>query len=55
MLSSNKTLKNQYLNEVISERDIDIARGGIYPKLSVTAGYDYLNSTEKLMAFPNFF
>ena len=48
MLSSNKTLKNQYLNEMITERDIDIARGGIYPRLSVTAGYDYLNSTRKI-------
>jgi outer membrane protein TolC len=51
MLSSNKNLKNQYLNEIISERDIDIARGGIYPRLSVTAGYDYLNSTRRITGF----
>ncbi|MCW8848709.1 MAG: TolC family protein [Melioribacteraceae bacterium] len=53
MLSSNKNLKNQYLNEIIAERDIDIARGGIYPRLSVTAGYDYLNSTRKITGLPS--
>jgi outer membrane protein TolC len=52
MLSSNKTLKNQYLNEIISERDIDIARGGIYPRLSLSAGYDFLNSNRKVSGFP---
>lgn len=52
MLESNKTLKNQYLNEIISNRDIDIARGGIYPKLSVNAGYDYLNSRRQTDGFP---
>lgn len=52
MFESNKTLKNQYLNEIISNRDIDIARGGIYPKLSLNAGYDYLNSRTKIDGFP---
>ena len=52
MLASNKTLKNQYINELISERDIDIARGGIYPSLSLNAGYDYLWSNQKLNDFP---
>ena len=52
MLSSNKTLKNQYLNEVISDRDIDIARGGMYPRLSLNAGYDYLNSNRKISGLP---
>ncbi len=52
LLASNKTLKNQYLNEVISERDIDIARGGMYPRISLTAGYDYLNSKQKVSNFP---
>jgi len=51
MLSSNKTLKNHYLNEVISERDIDIARGGMYPRLSLNAGYDFLNSNRKISGF----
>jgi outer membrane protein TolC len=53
MLSRNKTLKNQYLNEVISERDIDIARGGIYPKINLSAGYDYLNSRQKVNSLPS--
>lgn len=52
MLSSNKNLKNQYLNEVISQRDIDIARGGIYPRLSLNAGYDYLNTNRKIKGLP---
>jgi outer membrane protein TolC len=52
MLASNKTLKNQYLNEVISDRDIDIARGGMYPRLSLNAGYDFLNSTRKIAGLP---
>ena len=52
MLASNKTLKNQYLNEVISERDVDIARGGMYPRLSLNAGYDFLNSNRKISGLP---
>ncbi len=52
MLSSNKTLKNQYLNEVISKRDIDIARGGMYPKISLNAGYDNFYSKQKINSFP---
>ena len=52
MLASNKTLKNQYLNEVISERDIDIVRGGMYPRLSLNAGYDFLNSNRKISGLP---
>ncbi|PID62963.1 MAG: hypothetical protein CR986_00610 [Ignavibacteriae bacterium] len=41
MAINNKNLKNQYLNEMISEREIDIARSGIFPKLIFNAGYDY--------------
>ena len=52
MLASNSTLKNQYISEVISERDVDIARGGMYPKISLNAGYDYLNSKQQLNSFP---
>lgn len=52
MLASNKNLQNQYLNEIINERDIDIARGGMYPRLSLSAGYDYLNSNRKVFNFP---
>ena len=52
MLSSNKTLRNQYVNEMISESDIDIAGGGMYPTLSLNAGYDYLRSSQKIGDFP---
>jgi len=52
MLASNRTLENQYINEIISEREIDIARGGMYPRLSLSAGYDYLNSSRKVSGLP---
>jgi len=52
MVSSNKTLKNQYLSEIIQEREIDIARGGMYPQISLNAGYEYLNSTKKTNSMP---
>lgn len=52
MVASNKTLKNQYINELISKREIDIANGGIYPSLSVNAGYDYLWSNQKFDNLP---
>lgn len=52
MLLSNKTLKNQYLSEVISKRNIDIARGGMYPRLTLSAGYDFLNSNIKISGYP---
>jgi outer membrane protein TolC len=52
MMLSNKTLKNQYINEMISKRSIDIAGGGMYPSLSLSAGYDYLTSRQKVSGFP---
>jgi len=52
MTQNNKTLRNQYINEIISERDIDIARGGIYPTLSFNAGYDYISLNQKLPGIP---
>ena len=52
MNQSNKTLRNQFINEIISKRDIDIARGGIYPTLSLNAGYDNTTSYQKLPGVP---
>ena len=52
MLSENKTLKNQYLNEVINEREIDIARGGMYPRINLSAGYDYLKANRQVNSLP---
>lgn len=53
MMASNSTLKNQYISEVISEREVDIAKGGMYPKISVNAGYDYLNKNQQINSFPS--
>ncbi len=53
MLENNRTLKNQYINEVITERDIDIARGQMYPKINLSAGYNYLNSKRKINILPS--
>jgi len=52
MIASNKTLKNQYLNEIISEHDIDIVRGGIYPRVNLSAGYDYLKANQRINSLP---
>ena len=52
MISNNKSLKNQYLSEVIQEREIDIARGGIYPKISLNAGYDFTDASRKVKGLP---
>jgi len=52
MLSNNKTLKNQYLNEIISEREIDITSGGMSPKLTLSSGYDYLSANRKYSGSP---
>lgn len=52
MLASNSTLKNQYISEIISEQDVDIARGGMYPKISINAGYDQLTSKQQINSLP---
>ena len=51
MLESNKTLRNQYINELTSQGDIDLARGGMYPRLTLNAGFDYLRSTTNPSGF----
>jgi len=41
MMSSNKTLKNQYVNQEILKKGTDIAKSASYPSLILNAGTDY--------------
>jgi outer membrane protein TolC len=41
MLSSNRNLKNQYVNQEILKKDISIAKADVWPTLSMAAGADY--------------
>ena len=41
MLSSNKTLKNQYVNQEILRKSTGIAKSGRYPSITMNAGVDY--------------
>ncbi|MCB0729450.1 MAG: TolC family protein [Ignavibacteriae bacterium] len=52
MFASNKTLKNQYINQIISERNIDIASGDFYPTLRLSSGYDYESANQKINSLP---
>jgi outer membrane protein len=40
MLDNNKTLRNQYINEVLLGKNIDLARSMYYPSLNVRTGID---------------
>jgi len=44
MLSSNKTITNQYINQEILKKNTDFSRTGLYPSLRVSGGSDYTNS-----------
>lgn len=41
MMSSNKTLHNQYVNQEILKKGTGIAKSGSYPSVSLNAGSDY--------------
>lgn len=41
MMSSNKTLLNQYVNQEILKKGTGLAKSGSYPSLSLVAGSDY--------------
>ncbi|MAE08798.1 MAG: hypothetical protein CL661_08585 [Bacteroidetes bacterium] len=41
MMSSNKTLQNQYVNQEILKKGTGIAKSAMYPSLSLNAGSDY--------------
>lgn len=48
MLSNNKTLKNQYLNEVLNEKEIALAKSQFYPTLSLRTGVDAAGTRTKV-------
>ncbi|MBI9070384.1 MAG: TolC family protein [Melioribacteraceae bacterium] len=52
MLENNKTLKNQYLNEILQKREIDISRSDLYPSVSLSAGYDDVTTRSKVNSSP---
>jgi outer membrane protein TolC len=41
MLSSNRTLMNQYVNQEILKKDVSIAKSDMWPTLAMNAGVDY--------------
>lgn len=53
MLANNKTLKNQYINEVIKDREIAIARSSMFPKISLNSGYDQSSRKQTIDDFPS--
>jgi len=53
MLDNNKTLKNQYINEVIKDREIAIARSSMFPKVTLNSGYDQSSRKQTIDDFPS--
>jgi outer membrane protein len=47
MLSNNKTLKNQYINQQLLKNNVKLSKAGLYPSLSMTSGYDFSNTRVK--------
>lgn len=47
MLSSNKTLRNQFINQEILQKNIKAAKAAVLPSLSMNAGSDYNSSHVK--------
>jgi len=44
MLSNNKTLQNQYINQEILKKNVALAKSIVWPSLSMSAGSDYSSS-----------
>ncbi|MEE9429894.1 MAG: TolC family protein [Melioribacteraceae bacterium] len=53
MLANNKTLKNQYINAIIKDREIAIARSSMFPKLILNSGYDQSTRKQTIDDFPS--
>ncbi len=49
ILTDNKTLKNQYINQTILKNNVKLEKNSIYPMVSVNAGADYNNTRMKYM------
>jgi len=52
ILTENKTLKNQYVNQSILKNNIKLQAGSLYPTVSLRAGTDYYNSRIKYTEQP---
>jgi outer membrane protein TolC len=52
MLSSNKTITNQYINQEILKKNIDFSRTALYPSLRLSSGTDYTNSGMDYVGLP---
>ncbi len=47
MMASNSNLKNQYINQEILRKDVQLAKSNIYPVLSLNGGFDHFNRRVK--------
>ena len=47
MLSNNNTIRNQYVNQEILKKDVNLAKSNMYPVLSLNGGFDHYNSRAK--------
>ena len=47
MLSSNTTIRNQYINQEILKKDVNLAKSNMYPVLSLNGGFDHYNTRTK--------
>ncbi len=52
MLSSNKTITNQYINQELLKKNIDFSRTALYPSLRLSSGTDYANSGMNYASLP---
>jgi len=48
MLSNNKTLKNQYINEMLRQKEIELAKSLYYPSLSLRSGVGAATTRTKI-------
>ncbi len=52
LVDSNKTLKNQYINQSILKKDISFQRSGLYPVVSLNSGIDRVGGRIKYEDVP---
>ena len=47
MMASNSNLRNQYINQEILKKDVQLAKSNMYPVLSLNGGWDHFNTRVK--------
>jgi len=47
MMASNSNLRNQYINQEILRKDVQLAKSNMYPILSLNGGFDHFNRRTK--------